>query len=215
MVDGYCTLLREKFKRIYVSVDGPEAVHDRIRGKGVFARVKDNLAQLAGGDAEIIIMSVLAPETMATAAEAPYGLPVDRVIFHELIYLEEQEMPDGGGAWKKNCSSGYRELLAATLEKLRQVEFPVPAEFQPHGTADCCSRIYDHLHISSRGGTSFCTDFTDYTLGNVTEKSLQEIFTGKAAAEQRRKVEADEFPYCRHCAWRNNAGSIIKFRCRT
>ena len=211
LLDRYSSLIKNNFRRVCVSVDGPEDIHDAIRGKGVFRKLSRNLPLISGGNATVEMMGVLAPETLATVSQAPYGLPVDGIIFHELIYMTADEAGSDAAAWENNYSKDYPAKLAATVRELRNVEFPVPAQFQPHGTGNICQQIYTHLHIGSTGETSFCTDFTGYTLGNVRERSLLDIFNGEAANVQRKKVEAGTFPCCRHCSWCNTAADIIKF----
>ena len=210
-IDRHADLLREHFRRIYVSVDGPEKMHDSIRGQGVFAHVKANLEQLRGGRAERIMMSVMAPENLHCFGELPFGLPVDRVILHEMIYLTEAECAGKGEAfarkWRLNADPDYPERLKETVEGLRKQKFPLPVEFQPHFPSGQCREPFRHLHIGSDGETSFCTDFTHYTLGNVRRQTLKEIFEGEAAERFRQHGNQ---PFCSHCSWKNTEETIIK-----
>ncbi len=195
MIDRYSDLLKNEFARIYVSIDAPEAIHDRFRGKGVFRKTAQNLSLLRGGHAELIMMTLLLPETMQHAAKVSFGLPVDRVILHQQI---------GGNAV-------YRAQLAVMLNTLRHSKFPLPVEFQPHGTAAACCEPRRHLHVRADGETGFCTDYTHYTLGNVRDHTLQEIFHGERSAEYRRRIAAGEFPCCNSCSWRNTPETIFHF----
>ena len=194
-------------------MDGPEKVHDSIRGTGVFAKVKAGLEMLKGGKAELVMMSVLAPENMASFETLPFGLPVDRVILHEMIYLTDAECkglsPEAAEKWHGNADPDYPERLQKTIEILKQNEYPVPVEFQPHFEGGTCLEPYRHLHIGSDGETSFCTDFTNYTLGNVRNQTLREIFEGEKAEQFRRNGNG---PFCSHCSWKNTAESIIKIK---
>ena len=211
MIDRHADLLREHFQRIYVSVDGPETVHDSIRGKGVFAGVKANLELLRDGRAERIMMSVLAPENLHCFGDLPFGLPVDRVILHEMIYLTEAECAGKDEAfarkWRLNAAPGYRQALAETVAGLQKRNFPLPVEFQPHFPGGQCREPFRHLHIGSDGETSFCTDFTHYTLGNVRQMTLKEIFEGTAAEQFR--VHGNQ-PFCSHCSWKNTPETVVR-----
>ena len=210
-IDSHANLLREHFQRLYVSVDGPETVHDSIRGKGVFARVKANLELLRGGRAERIMMSVLAPENLHCFGGLPFGLPVDRVILHEMIYLTEAECAGKGEAfarkWRLNAAPGYRQALAETIAGLQKKKFTLPVEFQPHFPDGQCLEPFRHLHIGSDGETSFCTDFTHYTLGNVRQMTLKEIFEGELA--ERFRLHGNQ-PFCSHCSWKNTRETVVK-----
>ena len=213
MIDRHADLLRSLFKTIYISVDGPEKIHDAIRGTGVFAKVKAGLERLKDGNAELVMMSVLAPENMASFETLPFGLPVDRVILHEMIYLTDAECrglsPEATEKWHGNADPDYPERLRKTIEILKQHEYPVPVEFQPHFEGGNCREPYRHLHIGSDGEASFCTDFTHYTLGNVKEQTLKSIFKGEKAELFRRNGNN---PFCSHCSWKNTEESIIEFK---
>lgn len=213
MISCHADLLRTLFKTVYISVDGPEQVHDAIRGKGVFAKVKAGLEILKGGNAELVMMSVLAPENMESFATLPFGLPVDRVILHEMIYLTDAECrklsPAAAEKWHGNADQDYPERLHKTIEDLKRHEYPIPVEFQPHFEAGNCLEPYRHLHIGSDGETSFCTDFTHYTLGNVRNHTLRGIFEGEKAEQFRRNGNN---PFCSHCSWKNTEESIIQFK---
>jgi MoaA/NifB/PqqE/SkfB family radical SAM enzyme len=212
MLSNHADLLRSFFKTVYVSVDGPEKVHDLIRGKGVFSKVKTGLDMLKGGNAELVMMSVMAPENMDYFTTLPFGLPVDRVILHEMIYLTDaecRELPkEVTEKWHSNATPDYQKHLRQTIDNLKQIEYAIPVEFQPHLEEGKCLEPYRHLHISSDGETSFCTDFTHYTLGNVRNQSLQAIFEGEKAQLFRKNGNS---PFCSHCSWKNTKDSIIKF----
>ena len=212
MISRHADLLRTLFKKIYISVDGPEKVHDAIRGPGVFAKVNAGLEQVKGGNAERIMMSVLAPENLDSFESLPFGLPVDRVILHEMIYLTDaecRELPSSvAEKWHGNDCPDYPSRLRTTIEKLKQREYPVPVEFQPHFEGGNCREPYCHLHIGSDGETSFCTDFTNYSLGNVKQQTLKNIFEGENAKQFRQNGNS---PFCSHCSWKNTRESIVTF----
>lgn len=208
----HADLLKHCFKRIYLSIDGPENIHDAIRGRGVFAQVRDNLAMLGTDRPEIVMMSVMAPENLQCFKDLPFGLPVDRVILHEMIYLTESECAglneSAAGKWLLNADERYPSALADAVDRLREITFPLPVEFQPHFASGCCREPFRHLHITSDGETSFCTDFTHYTLGNVRQFSLKEIFEGKKAQSVR--LNGNQ-PFCSHCSWKNTEKTIVRF----
>lgn len=211
LADLHADLLRKYFRRIYLSVDGPERVHDAIRGKGVFAKIKENLAFLGRIEGELVMMSVMTPENLDFFESLPFGLPADRVILHELIYLTEKEcggLPESfAREWRRNAVSGYEEKLTRALSKLQKMKFPVPVEFQPHFQGGFCREPYRHLHVTAGGETFFCTDFTEDSLGNIREHSLQEIFEGEKAETFRRQGET---LFCSHCSWKNTGETIIQ-----
>lgn len=213
LISHHEELLCNYFSKIYISVDGPEKIHDSIRGKGIFEKVKKGLEILKYGKAELIMMSVMTPEHLKHFSDIPFGLPVNRVILHKMIYLTEAECSgmkkEDTEKWCRNEFKGYEEMVAEAIRKLREITFPVSVEFQPHNSGTCCMEPYRHLHITSNGETSFCTDFNQYSLGNVTRRTLKEIFEGEEAEEFRKTGNA---PFCNHCSWRNTEETIIKFK---
>ena len=64
-----------------------------------------------------------------------------------------------------------------------------------------CLSPWRHLHIMWNGETSFCTDFTDFSVGNVREQPLEALFRGEQAEKFRKLVENGRNPACRHCSW--------------
>lgn len=217
LIDRHLELLRTKFREIFVSVDGPEEVHNRVRGAAVYQQVKTNLDRLHGGSARVTVMSVLSPDTIPTIDQAPFGMAADGVILHELIYLDAADaakLPPGAGSrWRNNALAAYPAMLAATLEKLKKVEFPLPAVFMPHfagGTP--CREPERHLCILFNGESGSCTDFTDVTFGNVRDLGIAGVWQSEAAAAFRAKVAASENVYCSHCAWKNTPETILSFR---
>jgi MoaA/NifB/PqqE/SkfB family radical SAM enzyme len=49
------------------------------------------------------------------------------------------------------------------------------------------------------GDVNFCADIGDYIIGNITEKSLREIWFGEKAARFRKKILEERFSICRRC----------------
>ena len=64
-----------------------------------------------------------------------------------------------------------------------------------------CLSPWRHLHIMWNGETSFCTDFTDFSMGNVRDQPLEALFRGERAEKFRNLVENRRNPACRHCSW--------------
>ena len=158
------------------------------------------------------MMSVLAPENMESMDGMPFGLPVHRVILHELIYLNDEECRGLPHAvtwrWRCNAMGGYPQRLAQAIGRLKHRRFPVPVEFQPHFAGGAvCREPYRHLHVCVDGETSFCTDFTHASLGSVRTQGVREIFEGARAEAFRRDGNQ---PFCSHCSWKNTADTIVR-----
>lgn len=222
-----------------ISIDGPEEVHDYIRGnKGCFARVKRNLEivreierhrgvvlsksmtfTISEDNYEYLgEVSALARElSIPTVTIVPrYWLP------HKAGEMYEQEMMEFFGctaySWRGfTCESHVIDplRLVTALQEYRDAlqgikNFPYmplsDAEYVSWfggfttrvGSPECpnISRLID---IQPDGRVNFCVDFPDFSIGNVRESSLEQLWNS-ANAEMFRTVRTKrEFAVCRRC----------------
>lgn len=218
-IDRYADLLRREFKRIYVSIDGNREVHDRIRGKGVFDRAAGNLELIHGGNARITIMTVIAPDNLEILEELPgllCSLPCDEVLLQDMIAVTPAEageyrqwMKDSFDreAWDINSwvgeSMGYD--AGAILERIQAKEYPKKVSCNSHKAAGFfCRSPFSHIHIAWNGNVLYCTDFYDFSAGNVKEAPLLRIFGNELSERFREEIQKGRCVTCRHCSWKNN-----------
>ena len=223
LLDRYSSLCREVFRQIYVSLDGTPAVHDAVRGAGVYEKVAENLALVRGGKARITIMSVMTDEAPAQLERMLDGfalLEPDEVLLQEMIALSPGEaqayrswlldsfdLPAPGiAAWvggepaRRMPHQWYEEWIA-------RHPYPFPVRHLPHGAQALrpfCLSPCRHLHVAWDGEVGFCTDFTDFTLGNERDASLQQLFTSERAERFARQVRQGQCAACEHCSWKNS-----------
>ncbi|WP_294349872.1 radical SAM protein [uncultured Clostridium sp.] len=63
-----------------------------------------------------------------------------------------------------------------------------------------CTVPWIWVEIHPNGLVSFCEDFCDYYIGDLTQKSFSEIWNGEKARIYRKKlIKKDKFPICSHC----------------
>ena len=101
----------ECFEKIYISVDGPEAVHDSIRGKGVFRTALEGRKRLEGP--KVILMCVLTEETESKIQEIVDAVSVfepDELILQQQIGLTEQEADRYADWMKREFSEEVRYI---------------------------------------------------------------------------------------------------------
>ena len=223
LLDRHLPLCREAFRQIYISLDGLPAVHDAIRGPGVYAKVSENLKQLRGGAAKITLMSVLTPELARTLPEtlaAFETLQPDEVLLQTRIGLQPAEI------------SNYRHWLQTTFgQEAKDIDawsvdgpmpplpeawqdalvsgrhYPFTVRYLPHGgetSRPYCLSPFRHAHISWNGAVGFCTDFSDFTLGDVRKTPLAELFNSELAQRFADEVQNGRCVTCNHCSWRNS-----------
>jgi MoaA/NifB/PqqE/SkfB family radical SAM enzyme len=145
------------FKELTVSIDGPSALHDQLRGvTGGFAKVETALRQLiAERDAtattlKIRVNAVMMRRTVPHLADlcrtlADWG--VDEITFNQLGGRDRPEYFP---------ANGLREQDVATL----QATVPgLSAELENRGVSLCANGLYlDRIAASSRGETLPITD---------------------------------------------------------
>lgn len=225
LIDRHADLLRQAFDTIYVSVDGPEGIHDRIRGKGVFNKIKENLKLLKGGEAKIILMSVITHDNMSIAQNIPHilaSLNPDKVIIQPLIYLTPIEV-ESYTCWLKktfNQSANeikswqadnmtvydalFREKTELVKRNIAMGQYPMEVEILSHGENGQCASPWLHLHVAWNGNVLYCTDFYDFIAGNVRNDDLISIFNNPTSEKFRQEVAAGHCPTCNHCSWKKN-----------
>ncbi len=211
------------FDTIYVSVDGPQKLHDSIRGKGVFDRVRSNCEMLQGGKANLVILSVLTEELqrdLKVHLQAVSLLNPNQLILQEMISLSETEVCDYR-SWLKSCFGqraveieGWRNDTGVQGKQWNPQELytlnemaSFPVIYLPHGDFSqrkFCLSAWRHAHIAWNGNVLYCTDFYDFSAGNIHQSCLEDIFNNAASEKFREEVYGGRCSTCRHCSWRNS-----------
>lgn len=224
LLGEYMALCREAFRTIYVSLDGPREVHDAIRGGGVFDQTAANLQQLRGGRAKLIITSVISPENVDLLPELPLAFvpfAPDTVLLQDMIALSEAEIDEYRNWLKVKFGQAAREIASwrtelpldfATRKKraltaVAKCEYGFPVIHLPHGKAamkKSCLAPFRHLHVTWNGEVMYCTDFCDFSAGNVRNDNLIDIFNNGLSERFRAEIMNGNCSSCNHCAWKNN-----------
>lgn len=223
LLNQYASLCRKAFANIYVSLDGLPHVHNAIRGVGVYEKVADNLKLLQGGNAKITLMTVLTPTVISdleTTLRCFEKLHPDEVLLQEMIALSADEVTCYQG-WLQNAFG----IKATDIDSwqaeqqphypdhewyvswLKQHDFPFRVVHLPHGSQTgraYCLSPYRHMHVGWNGNVGFCTDFSDFTVGNVQKTDLLQLFAGEAACHFAAEVQSGNCVACEHCSWRNS-----------
>ena len=223
-IDKYVDILKQDFKKIYISVDGPQEIHDKIRGRGVFERVRNNVQLLKGGNAEIVIMTVLTEELLKNIDNIPDAFEQfapSKVLLQDLIFMSESEITDYAAWLKKNFKKTAKDIYAwrstspENYEKLKQAAFkkldavPCCYEFihMKHGekaAQKLCLSPFRHIHIAWNGNVLYCTDYYDFSAGNVREDGVIDIFNNELSEKFRHEIFNGNCAACHHCSWKNN-----------
>ncbi len=228
LLDRHTEIIRKHFSKVYVSVDGNRELHDKIRGEGVFDKVSKNVHLLQGGKPQIEFLTVVSPDNVDFMLELPHmmePLSPDRITLQRLIYLNTQEYTTYS-KWLKECfgqnaetakswinddTESYLEKLNEKLPVLQQKiangEFSCKVEYLPHGLRaknSSCLAPFRRIHIAANGNIGYCTDFFDFSAGNVVESDVIDIFNNELSETYRKEILRQNNPCCDHCSWRNS-----------
>lgn len=178
-IDKHYQTLNRDFDKICISIDGERELHDSIRGKGVYDKVTKNLPLL---DKEKVIITTVATENLNVESFANTFKDY-KILLQELIPFDGQE--------------------------IYTVTCPIPKNmtYLQHGDKakmKTCLAPHYHMHITWNGEVTYCTDFYEFSAGNVKKDSLMNIWSNDKSNEFRRKVANGENPNCKYCSWKNS-----------
>ena len=97
------TLCRD-FDRIFVSVDGPRELHDAVRGKGVFDRVKAALPLLDGRRGKLIFLTTVSDANVERMPTMQFRCADGQLRQNELFF--QYSKPDAGRHPGKALNAG-------------------------------------------------------------------------------------------------------------
>lgn len=217
LISEHIGVINKAVDVIYVSLDGYKAAHDKIRGKGVYDKVISNLRLVDGARIKIRVMSVTGEDTLKNITEFTDDLAsvgVDELILQDRIVLSKSEA-DGYADWLKtefNLLSvsvyGYvdENYTPPDIGKINLNKLKVKTVHNAQGVVRgrCCFAPFKHAHIAWNGNVLFCTDFFDFSAGNIKTSGLIDIFDSELAEKYRRGVEQNKCPLCEHCSWKNS-----------
>lgn len=214
-IDKWADILKSCFKVIYVSIDGPENIHDKIRGKGVYKKVMSNLKLLSGGNAKLVIMSVMSPELsecIESFADELESVKPHELYLQDMISLEKSEA-DAYADWLyKSFGQKANEIYSWNTKGFSTNEKTVSKHsfnivYKKHGEKaenSFCLSPFRHAHIAWNGSVMYCTDFYDFSAGNVKTADIIDIFNNDLSEIFRNEVYCGNCPSCAHCSWKNN-----------
>ncbi len=223
---------------ITISVDGPEPIHDAVRGvKGSFRRIADGLAALrefersSGKYVDRSICFTISRYSLAGLGDMPdvaRRLGVPTILIGPYYYFSEavgkqyeaelRELGCDGYTWRgfQHEDSGvdideflrqlrrFRQNLGSVNvypfmdlnEDQYRTWFTDPST--PVGSTECWS-LDGLIDIQPNGDANFCVDFPDYSIGNVKESTIAELWNGERAARFREARRKKPLAVCHRC----------------
>jgi len=194
---------------VYLSLDGTRGVHDKIRGKGVFDKVKENIKSI--NHPNITVMSVITPELISVLPrflEELESFNIKRLYLQDMIGLNREEiaqykawMKDKFGIDAKDIDSWINDDLFK-IENIETKNYSYEIEHKKHNNEGYCNSPFNHAHIAWNGNVLYCTDFYDFSAGNVKKDNLKAIVNNEKSEKFREEIRKNHCPTCRHCSWR-------------
>lgn len=200
---------------VQISLDGPEAAHDAIRGRGNFNRATAAIRRLHAAGVPVKVNTVLNRRNLAELLpmlEQWESLPITGYT------LNVQTIPDAAGTapTPDETARAACDILnrASAYPHLRRSGFPFrladmlakPDDDAPDGGGCMLSKI--QINIGPDGAVWACPQLPGSIAGRVGETPLREIWSRSPElvgfrAKKRRSVTLDD-PACRSCRWRGN-----------
>ncbi|MBC8597152.1 radical SAM protein [Qingrenia yutianensis] len=217
LINRHKSALESGFKSIYLSVDGDEALHDKIRGKGVFKTVLNNIDTLKT-DAKLTVMTVVTKElvqSFSAYASAVEKFNPDEIFLQDMIALTNREVENYRVRFKKVFSkdavyvdSWVTDFPFRTNKNLADSKnYPFKITTKKHGIPNKyghCLSPFKHICIAWNGEVMHCTDFYDFSAGNVKIDDISNIFDNKLSEKFRSEIVNGKCVLCNHCSWLNN-----------
>lgn len=184
-------------KGVQVSIEGPEDIHDSIRGKGTFAAACGGIAHLVAAGLTVTMNATLSEINAGSfrdMVDLCASLGARRFGFSRLV-------PAGIGAGlvhrmiePQRVRDIYEEIFAITAEGVEIVTGdPVASQMRANGGAEDCGDVATGGCAAGISGLTILPDGTvvpcrrlPIPLGNVRTDSLREIWANSEILEQLR-----------------------------
>ncbi len=217
-IDKHKAVLENYADRLYVSLDGPEQIHDEIRGMGVFKKVVKNLREL--NHKKVIIMAVISEKMINVLPDFLKeldALNISSLYLQDMIGFTSEEirnyknwMKNTFGidsvdiaSWENNHNLSYSDILEKVLKSEKKHDYCIEHKIHTNSTDSFCSSPFRHIHITWNGAVTYCTDFYDFKAGNVKESPVDEIFFNEISEKYREEISRGKCVLCNHCSWKN------------
>lgn len=205
---------------IQVSLEGPPALHDSIRGRGSYGRARRGIGLLADAGCRVsvnVTLSRLNFKSIGETIEASRGSGANAIYFSRLVpcgagealasaFLSASELYSAFAqikSFRENSACGFN---VGCGDPLFQVLVSESASPQENLTMSGCSAGFSGVTIDSTGKVMPCRR-TGVIAGDLKEQSLREIWASSPVLEKLRARESYAgkcgrcryWPLCRGC----------------
>lgn len=186
-------------------------MHNGIRGEGVFETVTQNLKNLKHDN--VTVMSVITPNLLNSLDEfLPEldKLDIKRLYLQDMIGLSSGEISEYKAWLKSVFNTDARDIDSWQNESLFKADNIVTGKHsyeichKTHTNEGHCKSPFNHIHIAWNGNVLYCTDFYDFSAGNVKENTIENIFLNEKSEKYRQEILNGRCVTCNHCSWKSN-----------
>lgn len=221
LIDKHTETIKKCIDKIYLSLDGTQAIHDSIRGNGVFEKVIENIKLIKHHN--ITIMSVITEELIndfMDYLQLINELNVQALYLQDMIALDSDEIhhyqkwmkdvfditASDIDSWEHNGTTDFGKKIDTFIAEMDQTMLNYQIVHKNHFSDinRSCMSPFRHIHIAWNGNVLYCTDFYDFFAGNVKKEKLIEIFDNSLSEKFREEILKNHCATCKHCSWRNN-----------
>ncbi len=139
----------------------------------------------------------------------------DKIFLQDMIALTEQEAENYRARFKKIFSKDAvyvnswvsNSAFRADENFADGKDYPFEIVFKKHGNPNKyghCLSPFKHICVAWNGDVMYCTDFYDFSAGNVKNDDISNIFGNAESEKFRREIVSRECVLCNHCSWFNN-----------
>ena len=217
LIDKHAEVIKTKVDKLYVSIDGTKKIHDSVRGKGVFDKVITNLIKL--GHPCLTVMSVITEglvENLPEFLNILNSLDLKELFLQDMIGLRKEQIAsykewmkaDFGitasdiDSWANDGKIDFNKELNEKLSGIAENEYGFKITHKKHINEGVCSSPFSHPHIAWNGNVHYCTDFYDFSAGNVKKDDLYDIFQNETSERFRQAITENKCSACDACSWR-------------
>lgn len=144
---------------------------------------------------------------------------MDQYFDHHFGWLSEDHSATKSNSWHSyqyHLDPGLVPALAEQVQRISDTSWPIRVRFQPHvelheldgfirgsetpvQNRTKCLSIATRLNILPSGGVTTCKLFPEFTVGNLHDSSLEEIWSGVTARQARQVLSGGLTPICSKC----------------
>jgi len=162
-LDKYSEIINNTFRKVYISIDGSESIHNKIRGKDCFRQIIKNLGRIKIRKVMCTTISRLNEQYLEEIIKLAIKLKFDSLC----IFIFK---PVGRGAENKVLLALDNNSLLkidAQIDKLKR-RFPIKISYTNPLTSKCYAG-QTLIHILPNGRVKLCA-YSKYEIGNILSK---------------------------------------------